>query len=225
MAHDIDYEAIVDTIAGARGGVRHVVDRIDPKRTAQLVIDMQNGFVEEGAPVEVPAARSISGNINRISSALRAAGGHNFFVQYTTPDDIDEGWSVFLERLGAGRDAHREGFTQGHHYWQLWPELDVAPEDTRINKHRFSAFTHGTSDLHAELQARGIDTVIVTGTLTNCCCESTARDAMQHNYRTLFATDANAALSDDAHAATLQSLGFLFADLYSARELVELIEA
>jgi len=103
----------------------------------------------------------------------------------------------------------------------LWPELDVSDEDVMIEKSRFSAFSANASPLHAELQKRSIDTVIITGTLTNCCCESTARDAMQHNYRVLMVTDGNAALSDAEHEATLYSLGFIFADLHSTDELVE----
>ena len=93
MPHDIDHNAILDRLAATRGGVRNVFDRIDPARTAHLVIDMQNGFVEQGAPVEVPMARTIAGNINRISAAIRAAGGLNVFVQYTTPVSTSAGRS------------------------------------------------------------------------------------------------------------------------------------
>jgi ureidoacrylate peracid hydrolase len=223
MPHDIDHNAILDRLAAARGGVRNVFETIDPAHTAHLVIDMQNGFVEQGAPVEVPMARTISANINRISAAIRAAGGLNVFVQYTTPDDIDDCWSIMMTRMGALSDAHREGFRAGAHYWQLWPELEVLEGDRLAPKGRFSAFTPGTSPLNDGLQAAGIDTVIVTGTLTNVCCESTARDAMQHNYRVIMAADANAALSDKEHAAALNSLGFVFADIRSTDEIEELL--
>jgi ureidoacrylate peracid hydrolase len=199
--------------------VRNVFDTLDPARTAHVIIDMQNGFVEQGAPVEVPIARSISGNINRISAALRRSGGRNYFVQYTTPGDVDESWPVMMERLGGLAAFHREGFRPGEHYWQLWPELEVLEGDRVVAKGRFSAFTPGTSELHDILQADGMNTVIVTGTLTNVCCESTARDAMQRNYRTIMAPDANAALSNEAHAATLESLAFAFADLRSVEEI------
>jgi ureidoacrylate peracid hydrolase len=104
--------------------------------------------------------------------------------------------------------AHRHASRRDAHYWQLWPELDVRAEDAVIDKVRFSAFTPGASGLDALLRGLGIDTVIVSGTLTNCCCESTARDAMQLNYRVLIAADANAALSDAEHAATCRSWGW-----------------
>jgi ureidoacrylate peracid hydrolase len=225
MPHKVDHNAILDSLASARGGVRNAFATIDPTRTAHLVIDLQNGFMESGAPVEVPEARSIVDNVNRISAAVRDGGGLNVFVRFTTPGDGDPAWPVFYERMGAASEAHTAAFTPGAHYWQLWPGLDVRAEDAVIEKCRFSAFTPGASGLDALLRGLGIDTVIVTGTLTNCCCESTARDAMQLNYRVLLAADANAALTDEAHAATLQILAMVFADLHSTEELVELMKA
>jgi ureidoacrylate peracid hydrolase len=225
MPHDVDHHAILEQLAATRGGVRNAFAAIDPGRTAHLVIDLQNGFMETGAPVEVPAARTIVGNVNRISAVVREGGGLNVFVRFTTPGDGDPPWPVFYERMGLAGDAHRAAFAPGAHHWQLWPELDVRPEDAVVEKCRFSAFTPGASGLDALLRGLGIDTVIVSGTLTNCCCESTARDAMQLNYRVLMATDANAALSDAEHAATLRILAMVFADLYSTDELVELMQA
>ena len=223
MPHDVDHNAILDRLAASRGGVRNVFEVLDPARTAHVIIDMQNGFVEQGAPVEVPVARTISGNINRVSAAIRAAGGRNYFVCYTTPDNVDHSWGVMMTRMGAMSDTHRKAFEPGAHYWQLWPELEVTDADRLVAKGRFSAFTPGTSELHDILRADGIDTVIVTGTLTNVCCESTARDAMQRNYRVIMVSDANAALTDEAHAATLESLGFVFADLRSTEEMEALL--
>ncbi len=220
MPHPIDLRAIVDRIAERRGGVRSIYPTLDPKRTAHLIIDMQNGFMEEGAPVEVPAARGIVDNINKVSQAVRAAGGTNIFLRYTTAEG-DTAWPIFLERMGTGADPHRAAFTPGAHYWQLWPTLDVAESDVIIEKQRFSGFTPGTCALHRSLQARGIDTLIVTGTLTNCCCESTVRDAMQLNYKVLMVADANAALTDEEHEAALYSLGWIFADLCDTDDLVE----
>ena len=219
MPHAVDHRAILQRYADERGRVRNIWDRIDPARTAHVVVDMQNGFMEEGAPVEVPEARNVFEEINRLSRAMRKAGGHNVFLRFTTPEDGPMAWPVFNERMGAGIAAHRNAFKPGAHYWQLWPTLDVQPEDAVVEKHRFSAFTPGTSDLDAHLKARGIDTLIISGTLTNCCCESTARDAMQLNYKVIMATDACAALSDEAHAGTLDSMALIFADLRSVEEL------
>ena len=226
MPHAVDHQAILDRFAEARGRVRNIYQAIDPARTAHLIVDMQYGFMEEGAPVEVPAAREIVDEINRLSRAVRDAGGHNVFLRFTTPDqDGPMAWPVFNERMGAGIGAHRAAFTPGAHYRELWAGLDVHPDDAVIDKHRFSGFTPGTSELDAHLKARGIDTLIISGTLTNCCCESTARDAMQLNYSVIMAADACAALSDEDHAGTLNSMALIFADLRSVAELEEMLSA
>ena len=219
MPHAVDHSAILDRLAATRGGVRNSFTDLDPARTAHLIIDMQNGFMEEGAPVEVPMAREIVDNVNRVSAAIREAGGRNVFVRFTTPPEGSPSWSNFHVRMGPAAEGHKEAFTPGAHYWQLWPGLDVRDEDLVVEKQRFSAFTPGTSDLNAILKGHGIDTVLISGTLTNCCCESTARDAMQHNYRVLIAADANAALTDEEHAATLHNMAFVFADLHSTGEI------
>jgi ureidoacrylate peracid hydrolase len=221
--HTVDHHAIIDRIAERRGGVRHVLTTIDPARTAHLIIDLQNGFMAEGALVEVPSARGIVDNVNRISRALRAAGGTNVFLHFTSGEDPGD-WKVMKRRSGEMAVAHCETFRRGADAWQLWPALDVADQDFRVDKTRFGAFIPGTCDLHEILQGRGIDTLIVTGTLSNCCCESTARDAMQLDYDVIFVPDANAAPSDEEHAATLANMGWLFADLYATDELVALIE-
>ncbi len=92
-----------------------------------------------------------------------------------------------------------------------------------IDKTRFGAFVPGASDLHETLQARGIDTLIITGTLSNCCCESTARDAMQMNYKLIFVSDANAAVTDAAHNATLDNMCMLFADVRPTDEVLDVV--
>jgi ureidoacrylate peracid hydrolase len=224
MPHAVDHAAILDRLAAMRGGTRNVFETLDPRRTAHLIVDMQNGFMEPGAPVEVPMAREIVNEVNRVSAAVRAAGGRNYFLRYTTPHGDVPAWPVMWNRLGpGGAKVHQDAFTPGAHYWRLWPTIEVEDGDVVLDKHRFSAFTPGTSDLPARLEAAGIETVIISGTLTNCCCESTARDAMQNNYRVIMAADANAALSDEEHAATLHILGMVFADLRSVEELEEML--
>jgi ureidoacrylate peracid hydrolase len=225
MPHTVDHLAILDRLAAGRGGVRNSFSRPDPARTAHVIVDLQNGFMEAGAPVEVPMARDIVDEVNAISRAVRAAGGINVFLRYTTPPDWERQWTVFWERMGPAAAGHREAFTPGHPLHALWAGLDRQPEDLVVDKHRFSGFFPGTSDLPDVLRQHGIETLIISGTLTNCCCESTARDAMQAGYRVIMAVDANAALTDEEHAATLHILAMVFADLMSASEIVAALEA
>ena len=69
------------------------------------------------------------------------------------------------------------------------------------------------------------DTVIITGTATNVCCEATARDAFMLNYRTLVVSDANATTSDEAHNASLNALFNRFADVFTTDEVADLLQA
>ena len=210
-----------------RGGALHMFDQLDLSRTAHVIVDMQNGFVEPGAPVEVPVARDIVGNINAISRAVRRAGGTNVFLQMTVDQGSMQSWSNWFRYFHTAESTagFEDSFGHGRHYWALWPAMDVGESDLFVDKTRFGAFVPGASPLHELLQARGIDTLIITGTLSNCCCESTARDAMQMNYKLVFVSDANAALTDAAHNATLDNMCMIFADVRPTAEVVELIAA
>jgi ureidoacrylate peracid hydrolase len=225
--HKIALSADVLKMIQAQRGTLHPFARIDLARTAHIVVDLQNGFMEPGAPVEVPIARAIVPNVNRISAAVRAHGGRNVFLRMTVDATSRASWSnwfAHLHSLESGTSL-TQAFARNAHYWQLWPTLEVTDADLIVDKYRFGAFVPGASKLHEILQRERIDTLIISGTLTNCCCESTARDAMQMNYKILFVADANAALSDAAHNATLENMAFLFGDVLSTAELLQCVTA
>jgi ureidoacrylate peracid hydrolase len=221
--HEITLPAQLLAQIQAQRGTLHPFATLDIRRTAHVVIDLQNGFMEPGAPVEVPIAREIVSNVNSISAAVRAQGGKNIFLRMTVDAQSLRGWSNWFAHLHGKQSAAdvTNAFTRGAHLWQLWPTLDVAASDLIVDKTRFGAFVPGASRLHEILQGLDIDTLIITGTLTNCCCESTARDAMQMNYKIIFVADANAALSDAAHNATLENMAFLFADVMTTAEVLQ----
>lgn len=207
-----------------RGGL-HPFDGLDPARTALVVVDLQNGFMAPGQPAEIAQAREIVPNVNRLACATRAAGGTVVWIQNTTTPEQDQSWSVWLGHFAdpewGGR--MRRAFTPGDFGHEIYPSLEVLPEDMKVLKYRFSAFIQGASDLDAKLRARGIDTLIVVGTATNVCCESTARDAMMLNYKVFFVSDANACRTDEEHNATLGILMVMFADVRSTDEMTELL--
>ncbi|MGH7087764.1 MAG: isochorismatase family protein, partial [Stellaceae bacterium] len=93
-----------------------------------------------------------------------------------------------------------------------------------VDKERFSAFLPESSPIAPMLRARGIDTVIITGTVTNVCCESSARDAMMMNFKTVMATDGNAAANDAEHNASLTAFYLTFGDIMSTAELIQCLE-
>lgn len=206
---------------GRRGRPR-AFGMIPAVRTAHVIVDLQNGFVQPGAPVEVPAARSIMPNVNRIIREVRRSGGLNIFLRFTHDADEAMPWTVpSALRPGPEGDLVRNAFARDTAYWQLSADLDVGADDLVLDKTRYSAFIPGTCELQTVLRKRNLDTVVISGVLSNCCCESTARDAMQLNYKVVFVEDANAALTDAAHNGTLDNMAALFADVISTGELVE----
>jgi ureidoacrylate peracid hydrolase len=217
--------AVTDRILKRRANV-HLFGSLEPTRTAHVVVDLQNGFMAPGAVAEIGTARDIVPNVNRISAALRAAGGLVIYIQNTFDAEALAGWTVFFEYFYTPerRDAMIEAFTPGNWQHDLYAGLDVRPGDLQVRKRRFGAFIQGASDLHAILQARGINTVIITGTASNVCCESTARDAMMLNYKVFFVADANAGHNDTEHNATVSAMANYFADVATTDQLVGLIE-
>jgi len=169
----------------------------------------------------VPAARDIVPAVNRLAAAVLETGGGVFWIKMTHDERCFSEWSVAYELLAPDVRAKRiaalsEG-TLGH---ELRPDLDVRPEDEMIKKYRYSAFMPGTSDLPDRLRSRGFDTVLITGTVTNVCCESSARDANMTNFRTIMVSDGNAALSQAEHDASLTAFYNTFGDVMDTDMIV-----
>jgi ureidoacrylate peracid hydrolase len=202
-----------------------VFDSLAPARTAHVVVDLQNGFMAPGAVAEIPVARDIVPNVNRISASLRAAGGLVVYVKNTFDEVAVRTWSTYFQHFcsPARRVRMIEAFSPGTFGHALWPELDVQPQDLLVPKRRFGAFAPGASDLHEQLQARGIDTLIITGTATQVCCEATARDAMMLNYKVFFVSDGTATYTDEEHNATLSAMAHTFCDVTDTASTVAMI--
>ena len=163
------------------------VDVINPKKTAMIVVDMQNDFVASGAAMETPAARQI---VPQIAEALRVCRDVGIKIIYTAHvhrrDGCDMGLFDDLHPPIANRDALVDG-TPGV---EIYADLAPTAGEHVIKKHRYSGF-FGT-DLDIILREWGVDTVIISGTTTENCCHATARDAMFRNYRVVFLSDATA---------------------------------
>jgi ureidoacrylate peracid hydrolase len=218
-------QTVVDRVI-ARRGREHIHDNLDPAKTALVVVDMQNAFMLPGvAHALCPTAEKIVPNINRLAQAVRATGGAVVWIKTTFKEDALRSWSTYFEMVtpqqGAKRIAALTADSKGH---ELWAALDVHPEDAIIEKNRFSAFIQGSSDLASFLRDRGLDTILVTGTVTNVCCESTARDAMMLNFKTIMVTDGNAAVTDEDHNASLSAFYLTFGDIMSTDMLVAHLE-
>lgn len=198
---------------------------ITPTKTALLVIDLQNFFMAEGMPAEIPSARDVVGAVNTLAAAARAHAVPVIWMKMTFGPH-DTGWTAF-DRMRTDRQnqARKEMLRAGHPGHEIYPELEVHADDLVLEKTRFSAFTRGSSNLEEVLASRGIDTVIITGTATNQCCEATARDAMMLNYRVVFVADATAAMDDASHHATLANVEKFVGDVVETRDVIQALEA
>lgn len=201
----------------ARRGRRHAFEHLDPARTALVVVDMVPFFLAEN-----PYARGIVPNIRALASAVRTAGGA---VAWVLPGTAEPS-PAMREFYGPDvAEVYRTSGGTGPLPDRLWPGLAPATDDVLVEKNAASAFFPGRCVLPNDLQQRGIDTVLITGTLANVCCESTARDASTLGYRVIMVADANAARRDRDLNTTLHTIYRSFGDVRPTREVLGLIDA
>jgi nicotinamidase-related amidase len=101
---------------------------------------------------------------------------------------------------------------------EIHADITPLPEEKVILKHRYSAFYN--TDLEIVLRCLGVSDIIITGVMTNLCCESTARDAYFRDYRVFFALDATGTVDEELHLATLKNLAFGFAYVTDTEQIV-----
>jgi len=160
---------------------------IAPSRTALLVIDMQNAFLQEGRPFEVPRGRTMLPALNRLISACRERG---ILVINTIHVLGEYGGEVGLWQEFNSAYVERSTLLKNSKDVQLYSELDHSESDVVITKPAYNAF-YGT-ELEYILNVKGIDTLIIAGVVTPLCCEATAREARHRNFKVIFLSDGNA---------------------------------
>ncbi len=161
------------------------VSVIHPTKTALIIVDMQNDFVAEGAPLRATMAAAVVPPLQRALTHARRTGMRVIFTaQAHRRDGCDMGvfgnlWPPVAERVGL---------VDGEPGIDIYPELQPLPHEIVLKKRRYSAF-YGT-ELDIILRSSGIETAIITGVTTENCCHATARDALFHNYGVVFLSDA-----------------------------------
>lgn len=209
-----------------RRGRRFSHESIDAARSALLVVDMQNHFVAPGFPNEIAAARGIVANINRTARAVREAGGTVVWIQTTASGALERWANHHRHDLTPERARARlASLAEDAEGFKLYPLLEPVTGDVFVRKVKYSALIQGSSDLDAQLRRRGVESLLIAGTTTNVCCESTARDAMMLDYRVVMLSDANAAATLEEHGAALNSLALFFADVMTVDEALARLSA
>lgn len=176
---------------------------IDPMHAALLVIDMQNYFLQIVQPVLK--------NLLRVVQSCRQKKVPTIFTQHGHTDPLSDG--------GILREWWGEVILHGTDDWKFIPEIKIEPKDIVLPKKRYSAFFETELDLI--LRSKGIQNLIISGVMTNLCCETTARDAFMRDYKVFFLIDGTATGKEEHHLATLKNLGYGFAYLMTCEELIQ----
>jgi nicotinamidase-related amidase len=220
MLHNWHIEAAQYERHERRRGRRHGYEWLDPTRTALIVIDMVPFFLNDPDIGHYP--RGIVPNIITLAQTVSTAGGT---VAWVLPA-AHEPSAASVEFLGPEvAELYRISGGTGSLRSRLWHEFVVADADLLVEKSAASAFFPGRCELPALLEMRDIESVLITGTVANVCCESSARDASFLGYRTIMVADANAALRDQDLNATLHTFYRTFGDVRPTSEIVELLAA
>lgn len=212
---------IVDRVMARRGRL-HWFDTLTAARTALVVIDMQDTFCKPGAPAEVAVSRNIVEPINQLASRLREKGVAIFWVLHANAHRGERSdWEVFFNNVVSGEVRKQQIASVAPGQPTVWQDLKQDDRDFTVVKNRYSALISGSSQLEPMLRNFGIDTILLAGTKTNVCCESTGRDGMMLGFNTVMVSDCCAALSDEEHRATLETYIQQFGDVMTSDEIVE----
>lgn len=200
----------------SRRGRRHAYESIDAERTALVVVDLVPFFFED----DDPYIFGIVPNVNALTAAMRSAGG---LVVWVTPANTPV--TAWDEEFFGPQVAAMLSSTGGDGPLpeRVWHQLDARESDQFVEKQAISAFFPGSSDLPDLLSSRGIDTIVVTGTVTFVCVEGTVRDAATRGWRVIVAADGCSARRDQDHNASLRTMYRTFSDVRSTAEIVDLL--
>lgn len=213
MLHPSDLNPNVVAKIVARRGHLHAYDSIDPIRTALVVIDLNTASVDQNGSCLAMLPR-----VNAVASTLRAVGGR---VAWVTARFIVSEASRAI--FGTDADRFSRELAPGSGAAALHPELHVDASDLRVEKAGASAFFPGKCELGPQLRALDIDTVLIAGTVTNVCCESSAHDAAEDGFRVVVISDACAGHGHGLHEASLTTFYRCFDDVRPASEIIGLI--
>ena len=199
------------------------VDRF--AKPALLIVDMQNDFVRVGAPMEVPRARDTISQHQQLIEHFRKSRRPIVYTRFLAGASHRLLWE-FSPKLAppilACHAGHKRFYADIHKTLEcieIIDELAPKPEDVVIDKLGYGAF-HGTQ-LDDVLRQRAVESLIVTGTVTQICVEETAREAFHYGYKTTLVSDAVSSYLPDLHAATLKNFALKFGWVSKTSEVLQ----
>lgn len=192
--------------------------RLRPAKACLMVIDMQNEFLEERGAVFFHYATEIIPNVKRILTAARKARLPVVFTAHAHEDPRTDGGltAQFWPEIKRG-----ESLIKGTRGVEIVKQIRPLSGDRIVWKHRYSAFYN--TNLEVILRGLGVTDLVITGVLTNVCCESTARDAFFRDFRVFFVADATATTEPELHAGSLKNMAYAFAYVVTAEGILKQI--
>lgn len=210
--------------AGYRRGGAPVYGKPDMDKAALLIMNLQLAWTAPDAPFRgLPPGqtREFFTKIGDFATSCRQRGARIVWFRTTMgPSGSDHYWSTYLDNFVGPdkRGAAADALSPGNAMHGLDPALPVHVQDWIVDKPRFDAFL--MTDIEERLRADGRRDVIVVGTATNICCESTVRSAMQRDFKTWMPYDLVSAPTEDGHVAGLRSVTQSFAETRASREIL-----
>lgn len=200
--------------------------RLDPARTALLVVDMQRGFVEPGEAMEVPQARDAIAAIQRLLSSFRAAHRPVVFTEFTYSPaapvlvgELHPEHKPASPRTRPGAGVPSSCCLEGDASTRTIEALAPRPDELVVRKRWYDGFA-GT-ELDGALRAQNVNGLVITGTMTDICVLATVVGAFNREYRIAVVEDAVATLWADIQRATLDIVGRAFARVVSSKTILE----
>ena len=204
--------------------------KLEPGRTAPLVVDMQRGFVDPGEALEVPQAREIVPTIQRLLAVFRSRRLPVVFTEFVYSErvpllvgDLHPEHKPAQPGAPTGFGLPSSNCLEGHPSAETIPPLAPRPDELVVRKHGYDAF-HGTP-LDGALRARGVTSLVVTGTLTDICVLASIVGAFNREYRVTVAEDAVATLWPEIQRATLDIIGRAFGRVVSSKDIASEVTA
>ena len=207
-------EKIVKKVVARRGRL-HAFESIEPRRTALVVIDLDTATV--GSNEE---CRRVVPQVNEVAAAVRRVGGTVAWVRSHMPVMPRHFEAILGAELAA---KYVKNGQPGGDGTVLWHELHASQEDLVAIKSGASALFPGKCNLKEQLDPLGIDTLLIAGAVTNICCESSARDAVELEYKVILVSDALSGQAHGLHEATLATFYRIFGDVRPSSEIIALL--
>ncbi|RLC43402.1 MAG: hypothetical protein DRH44_04925 [Candidatus Coatesbacteria bacterium] len=184
------------------------------ERSALLVIDMQRFFLNPNSPTFTCGGLAIIPSLKRLIQAFRDANRPVIYTRHVHhPDKIDAGIMGWWWE-GMCIEGSEESEVHG--------DIEPLPAEKQVLKHRYSAFYD--TDLETVLRCLKVEDLVISGIMTNLCCESTARDAYFRDLRVFFLADGTGTICEEMHIASLLNLAFGFAYITTVDEIVKGLE-